>query len=210
MDVHVLYGAPGWGSTLAEALLTWCEVPFRFEDVSGFDAPGPARARLLALNPLAQVPTLVLPNGEVVTESVAIALLLSEQYPAAGLAPPVGSPVRAQFLRRLVWVAAAVYATFSYDDYPERWTAADPAELRRRVGLHRESLWRSFETGLGPNSWSLGEQFSAVDIFVCVMSRWKPGRKWFQTECPKLYAIAGKVDELERLKPVWAHNFPGG
>jgi len=210
MAIHVLYGAPGWGSTLAEALLTWCEVPYRFENVSGFDVPGPARSLLLSLNPLAQVPTLILPNGEVMTESVAIALLLSEQHPAAGLAPKAGSHERPQFLRRLVWLAAAVYPTFTYDDYPERWTAADPAELRLRVARHREGLWRSFEAALGEDSWSVGEQFSAIDIFICVMTRWKPRRKWFQTECPKLYAIAGKVDALERLKPVWARNFPGG
>jgi len=210
MDLPVLYGVPGWGSTLVEAMLTWCKVDFQFENVAGFDVPGPARDRLLALNPLAQVPTLVLPGGEVMTESVAIALYLSEQLPAAGLAPAPGSSARAQFLRRLVWLAASIYSTFLYDDYPERWATAEPAELQRRVALHREVLWRSFEAGLVDGMWSLGERFCAVDIFVGVMTRWKPRRAWFQAECPKLYAIAGKVDQLERLKPVWSRNFPGG
>jgi len=210
MDLPVLYGVPGWGSTIAEALLTWCGVAYGFENVSGFDAPGPARERLLALNPLAQVPTLVLPGGEVMSESVAIALLLAEQYPLSGLAPAAGSPGRAQFLRRLVWIAAAVYPTFLYDDYPERWTAAEPAELKRRVAAHREKMWLTFEAALADGSWSLGSEFSAVDIFVGVMSRWQPGRLWFQAECPKLFGIAQKVDELESLQPVWSRNFGVG
>ena len=206
---YELYGAPGWGSTIVEALLTWCGAEFRFEDVSGFDSAGPARERLMALNPLAQVPTLVLPGGEVMTESVAIALLLAEEYPNAGLAPAAGSAARARFLRRLVWLTAAVYPTFSYDDYPERWTVSDQAELQRRVGAHRERLWRLFEAELGTGDWVLGEEFSALDIFVGVMTRWKPRRDWFAVECTGLFAIARRVDGLERLQGVWGRNFKG-
>ena len=76
-----LYGVRGWGSTLAEAALAWVGEPVEFIDVEGFDQPGPARDRLLAVNPLARVPTLVAPDGEILTESAAIVLRLAELHP---------------------------------------------------------------------------------------------------------------------------------
>lgn len=205
---YVLYGAAGWGSTLAEAMLTVCEAPFRFVDVEGFDAPGPARDKLIALNPMAQVPTLVLPGGEIMTESAAIALLLSETFPGAGLAPPAGSPDRPRFLRRLVWLSASVYSTFTYSDYPERWTSGDPAEMRHRVIDHRKRLWTSFEGELENTPWVLGETRSALDIFVAVMTHWRPGRIWFEAHTPKLAAIAARIDADPVLGTVMARNFP--
>ena len=201
---YVLYGVPGWGSVLAEAMLAWCAAPVRIEDVAGFDRDGPSRDRLLAVNPLAQVPTLVLPDGTVMTESAAIALLLSELHPEAGLAPPPGAPGRAGFLRRLVWLVANVYPTFTYGDYPERWGGGG---LAAATDAHRERLWRVFEAETGDGPWVLGDGFSALDIFVGAMTRWRPRREWFAAQCPKLAAIAARTDALPRLRPVWQRNF---
>jgi GST-like protein len=204
---HVLYAVRGWGSTLAEAMLTWCGVPFRLEDVDGFDKPGPARDKLLAANPLAQVPTLILPDGTVMTESAAIALHLAEQHPNAGLAPQPNAPERTAFLRRLVWLVANVYPTFTYGDYPERWTSAAPQSLRASTDQYREQLWRVFDAEVGGGPWVLGDRFSALDMYVGVMSRWRPRRPWFDAHCPKLSKIAARVDDLPQLRLVWARNF---
>ncbi len=206
-QLWTLYGAPGWGSVLAEAMLTWCGVPFAFEDVDGFDTPGPARDRLLAANPLAQVPTVVLPDGQVMAESAAIALLLSEMYPEAGLAPPPGHPDRPAFLRWLVWLVAAVYPTFTYADYPDRWVASEPDAFKARVDGHRQDLWLTFEAQLGPGPFALGERFSALDIYLCAMVRWRPRRAWFESCCPKIAAIARRVDGIHTLQPVWRRNY---
>lgn len=207
MAEFVLYGAHGWGSALAEAALTLCGAPYRFENVHGFDQPGPQRERLVALNPTAQVPTLVLPDGAVMTESAAITLLLAERYPAAELAPPAESPDRARFLRRLIWLVAAVYPTFTYADYPERYAPGEPEVMRERVRDYRKALWLQFEAELG-EGWALGDRFSALDVYISVMTRWGPGRPWFEAACPKLFGIARRVDALPMLHPVWRSNFP--
>ncbi len=60
-----LYGTPGWGSAIVEAMLALVGEPYDFVDVEGFDRPGEAHDRLAAVNPLRQVPTLVLDDGEV-------------------------------------------------------------------------------------------------------------------------------------------------
>lgn len=82
-------------------------------------------------------------------------------------------------------------------------------ELRSAVLAYRESLWRQWEAEVAPGPYSLGEQFSALDIYFGAMSRWRPGRAWFETECPKLWGIACRVDEESDLKPVWIRNFGG-
>jgi GST-like protein len=205
--IHTLYGVPGWGSALAEAALTKAEVSFEFVDVDGFDRPGPARQKLLAINPLAQVPTLVLPNGEVLTESAAIMLHLSECFPLAGLAPPAGDVVRPAFLRRLVWLTAALYPTFTYADYPERWAPSAPDELKASIARHRQELWLQWEHEVEPAPWVLGPRFSALDIYVATMSRWAPRRTWLDEHCPKLMSAARAADALPDLRPVWRRNF---
>lgn len=206
MGTYRLMGQKGWGSTLVEAMLALAGADVAFEDVAGFDKPGPSRERLLAFNPLAQVPTLVLPDGTVMTESAAIALLLAERHPEAHLAPPPGSEHRPEFLRRLVWLVANIYPNVSVADYPARWVTHDGEELKARMFAAREILWREFEGRVTPGAWAIGP-FSAIDIFVAVMTRWEPGQKWFARECPALSAIAERIDAHPVLGPVMAQNF---
>ena len=203
-----LYGVPGWGSTLAEGALAWVGEPYDFVSVAGFDRPSPARDRLLAVNPLARVPTLVAADGMVLSESAAIVLDLAELHPEARLAPPVGDPLRPLFLNRLAWLVSAVYPTFTYRDYPERWAPSCPDELAERIDDFRFTLWRQFEAELGDGPFVLGEAPSALDLYVTVMSHWRPRRAWLAEHCPKLHAIALRAEALTALAPVMRRNFP--
>jgi GST-like protein len=202
-----LYGVRGWGSTLAEGALAWAGVDFDFVPVEGFDSPGPSRDRLLAVNPLGRVPTLVLPDGQVLSESAAIVLHLADLHPDAGLMPPAGEPLRPAFLNRLAWFVSALYPTFTYRDYPERWAPDAAEQLIERVDAFRKSLWSQFEEAVeGP--WVLGPTVSALDLFVTVFSHWRPRRKWLAVHCPKLHAIALRAEQLPQIAPVMARNFP--
>jgi GST-like protein len=203
-----LFGARGWGSTLAEGALAWVGEPFEFVDVEGFDSPGPARDRLIAVNPLARVPTLIAPDGGVLTESAAIVLLLSEMKPDSGFAPPPADPLRPAFLNRLAWFVSALYPTFTYRDYPERWAPGAAGQLAERVDSFRKSLWLQFETDVGDNEWALGRTPSALDLYVTIFSHWRPRRPWLAEHCPRLHAVALRAERLPALVPVMARNFP--
>jgi GST-like protein len=203
-----LYGARGWGSTLAEAALAWVGAPFEFIDVDGFDKPGPQRERLLAVNPLARVPTLVAPDGGIMTESAAIMLRLDELYPESGLAPHGDDPLRPAYLDRLIWFVSVLYPTFSYRDYPERWAPDAADQLAERIDAFRRSLWLQFESEVGHSGWVLGDRPSALDIYVCVMSHWRPRRAWIAAHCPRLHRIAVATEKLPALAPGMARNFP--
>ena len=202
-----LYGLPGWGSTIAEGALAWVGAPFEFVPVEGFDRPGPVRDRLLAVNPLGRIPTLVAPDGRVMTESAAIVLHLADLHPGTGLAPPPGDPDRPAFLDRLVWFVSALYPTFTYRDYPERWAPDAAEQLVENVDAFRRALWQQFEAQVGAGPFVLGDRPSALDLYVTVMSHWRPQRAWFAGHCPKLHAIALRAETLPQLGPVMRRNF---
>jgi GST-like protein len=204
-----LYGVAGWGSALAEGALAWVGEPFDFVDVDGFDRPGPARDRLMAVNPLARVPTLVATDGTILTESAAIVLRLAELRPEAGLAPGPDEPDRAAFLNRLIWFVSALYPTFTYRDYPERWAPSAAEELVGRVDAFRQSLWRQLDADLGDGPFVLGKKPSALDLYIAVMSHWRPRRDWLSEHCPKAYAVARAADALPSIAPVLRRNFGG-
>jgi len=71
MTTYKLWGRAGWGSSLVEAQLAWYGLPFTFEPVGDLFREPDARTRLETVNPLAQVPTLILPDGSVMSESAA-------------------------------------------------------------------------------------------------------------------------------------------
>ena len=102
----VLHGQAGWGSAIVEAQLAFYGLPFRFEATGDLFDAAEARERLRPLNPLAQVPVLVLPDGTVMTESAAITLHLADLTGRDDLVPGPPAAERAAFLRWLVFLVA--------------------------------------------------------------------------------------------------------
>src|SRR6478609_7874620 len=104
MADYKLWGRAGWGSSLVEAQLAWYGLPFTFEPVGDLFREPHARSKLEKVNPLAQVPTLVMPDGSVMSESAAITLLLADITGKESLVPAAQAKERAKFLRWLVFI----------------------------------------------------------------------------------------------------------
>jgi GST-like protein len=210
-DMYTLYAHAGWGSALTEAQLAWYGLPFAIEDVEDLFTSTAARERLARVNPLAQLPTLVLPDGRVMTESVAITLHLADGAAAdRSLVPPAPGAERDRFLRWQVFLVANVYPTFTIGDDTARWLPdeASQQELRDAMLGYRQRLWHMVEDVAGDGPWFLGARFSAIDIFISVMTRFTPKRDWFAAETPKLTAIALRADAVPELAAVWQRNYP--
>jgi GST-like protein len=209
MAGYRLFGRPGWGSAMIEAQLSALGLAFDYEEVPDLFSSEQGRRSLARYNPLAQVPTLQLPDGSVMTESAAITLHLADATGRDDFVPAAGYPARPQFLRWLVFLVTNVYPTFTYGDDPQRFVRDETAAKAFSDALddYRIRLWRVVEPAAGA-PWFLGERFSALDIYVCVMTRWEPRRRWFDEHAPSLAAIARRADEDARLRAVWKHNFP--
>jgi GST-like protein len=195
------------GSMVVEAAFALTGVKHEV-DMIPYGGGGPDQQRLLQLNPLGQVPTLILPDGRVMTESAAMILHLDDLAPQAGLVPRADDPMRPIFLRWLVFLVAALYPTFTYGDDPKKWASDEAAgkHLRAATDEHRKNLWLYFISQLPCAPYVLGTRFSALDLYVAVMTAWRPGAGWFAENCAKLPAIAKRVAAMEQLRPVWANN----
>jgi len=204
---HRLLACKGCGSAIVEAAFALAGVPLEREEVD-YSAGSATRERLLAVNPLGQVPALLLPDGRVLTESLAIVQYLDDLEPGAGLVPPPGDATRTAFHRWSVFLVAAVYPTFTYGDDPGKWVANEEGakQLREATDRHRQELWLQVEAAAGA-PWFLGERPSALDLYVAVMTRWRPGLLWFTKRTPRLVAIARRAGELPAVAPVIERNF---
>ena len=104
-----LYGAQGSGSIAVEAALTLLGIPYALVEGATWTDEG-ARNRVGPVNPMRQVPTLVLPGGEIMTESAAILIYLADAYAEGRLAPAPAAVLRRQFLRWMIYVSSAIYS----------------------------------------------------------------------------------------------------
>jgi len=208
---NLLYGSKGSGSAAIEAALKLARVPYRVVETATWERNA-AYDDLLKVNPLGQVPTLVLPDGTAVSESAAILIHLGLAHPASGLVPADASG-RARALRGLVFVAANCYAAIGVIDYPERWTqpADDEATNERvragaRARLH--AYWSMFADVFGREPYLSGEAPGALDCLAAVVSKWSGARAHLAAHRPALHATIARIESHPVIAPVFAHHWP--
>ncbi len=206
-----LYGAKGSGSAAIEAALVLCGADYRVVTAATWE-PDSALAELRRVNALQQIPTLVLDDGSVLTESAAILIHLGLVHPASNLLPADAS-ARAQALRGLVFVAANCYAAIGIIDYPERWCreaaegVTDNLRGGARARLHR--CWDVFADTFGaPEPFFGGAAPGALDVLAAVVSRWSGTRAHLRRMRPALHALFERVDAHPALAPVFARHWP--
>lgn len=202
-----LLGCKGCGNVVVECAFALAGLPLETEEVD-YSPGSPTRERLLAANPLGQVPALALPDGRVLTESLAMLHYVNDRAPQAGLIPAPGEATREAFHRWAVFLVAAVYPTFTYGDDPRKWVPdeAGARALRASTDRHREALYRQLEDAAA-SPWFLGGGPSAIDLYLLAMTRWRPGRPWFEANAPKLVAVADRAAALAPLAPVVKRHF---
>jgi glutathione S-transferase len=116
---YTIYGDKGSGAFSAEAALAEAGAPYQLQYVSLKDNEQ-RKPVFLAINPSGKMPALRLPEGDVITESLAILLTVADHFPNAHLLPPTG-PARAQAYRWLAFMASEIYPMVEVSDYPERF-----------------------------------------------------------------------------------------
>lgn len=208
---YILYGAAGSGSVPVEAALTLIGAPYRMVEAVTWEGDA-ERDKVAAVNPMRQIPALVLPGGEVLTESAAILIWLAEHHPKARLAPAPGDRLRGRFLRWMSFIPASIYSMFWVRDVPSRLAGDDPAaqeQIRARTAERIAACWGVMGRELQPEGdFLLGDSISVLDIYVATASRWTPRRARFYTEAPGLAEVVRRVDALPALQALWAERFP--
>lgn len=208
---YTLYGARGSGSAAIEMALRAAEQPYSLVVAASWE-PGPGLEALRQVNPLAQIPTLLLGDGTVLTESAAILIHLGLAHPGAALLP-AASGTRALALRGLVFVAANCYAAVSVSDYPERWTTAKGSAAHGRVRtaaraqLHRD--WEIFADTIAPITVMAEAVPGALAFLSVVVSQWSGTRQHLKAARPEFHAWLLRTEGHPRLAGVLAQHRSG-
>jgi len=209
LEKVTVYGAEGSGSIAVEATLTLLKVPYSVIEAATW-AEHAARERVAPANRMRQVPTLILPGGEIMTESAAILIDLADRHPGSRLAPAVTDPGRGQFLRWMVYVSSAIYSLHWIK--PDVTRIGAPPEARTGVvdAVHERIAfcWQNMDAQMAPSRYLLGDDLTVLDIYVTVVSRFGPWRKRFCEAAPKMSAVVRRVDADPRLTNFWAKRFP--
>jgi GST-like protein len=206
-----LYGAAGSGSVAVEAALTLLDIPFTLIEGATWQSEE-ARQRVAGQNALRQIPTLVGPDGQVLTESAAILVHLADAHPQARLSPGLDSASRGPFLRWMFFVSSAIYALHWIKPDVRRIGAPDSArdEVVQAVHERIAFCWRAMDAQLTPSAYLLGDELSVLDLYVAVVSRFGPWRERFYAEAPRMTAAVRRVDDEPRLRALWKRRFPQG
>ncbi|WP_199743446.1 glutathione S-transferase family protein [Caulobacter sp. 602-1] len=211
-----IFSALGSGGVPVEAAMTLIGLPFEVIEAPTWEGEAQA-AKVAAINPLKQIPALVTPAGETITESAAILIWLADRYPEARLAPKVDDPARAQFLRWMTFIPASIYSLFWVRDDPSRLGGPDPeiqARIKAATAERILDCWRMMESQITPFSekiggrYLLGDALSVLDLYVTVVSRWGPRRVRFYEAAPRMSEVVRRVDADPRLAAFWERRFP--
>lgn len=204
-----LFFAPGACSFVPHALLELSGVAF--EPVMVKLHKGEQRGpEYLALNPRGQVPVLV-DDGAVITQIVAILLHLDARLPQAGILPAAGL-ARTQALSTLAWMNNTVHPTFTHVFMPQKFSDDEGAQKLIRafaVNTYRGLLGEIETLAAKASPWMGGEQPGAIDAYALTLLRWGGIAGIDPTTLPASWALAqrfaalpavARVIERERLQ----------
>ncbi|TNF60258.1 MAG: glutathione S-transferase family protein [Burkholderiales bacterium] len=167
-----LFFAPGACSFVPHAMLEMAGAPF--EPMMVKLHKGEQRsAEYLALNPRGQVPVLV-DDGEVITQIVAILLHLDAKFPQAGILPASGL-ARTRALSTLAWMNNTVHPTFTHVFMPQKFTDDEAAQkaIQAHAGRTYRSLLGEIEAmAVKASPWLAGDRPSALDAYALTLLRW--------------------------------------
>ena len=184
-DKLTLFHSPNTRSTGALILLEELGAPYELH-VLNMKAGEQRQPGYLALNPMGKVPAIK--HGDAfITEQVAIFIYLADLFPEAGLAPPIGDPLRGPYLRWLVYYAACFEPAIV-----DRALKREPAPPRMSPYGDFDTMLSTLVGQLGKGPYILGEQFSAADVLWGTALAWMTAFKLV----PETPVVTAYVDRM--------------
>lgn len=157
-----LYYSPGACSLASRIIIHEAGIEASFEQVDLKAKTTEHGDDFLEINPTGAVPTLILDDGERVTENVAILSLLADRHPAFGLDAHLG---RTRLLEMLSFLSTELHIAFKpffHSDDSSELAQASEAVMRRLdlIADHMRELYL------------FGPHFTVADAYLFAMLRW--------------------------------------
>ena len=206
--MYTLHWCADSGAFAPHAVLS--EVGARFElievDLASDEHYSP---EFLAVNPRAQVPVLTLPDGTLMTESVAMMLHLADCHPETGLLPDMRDTQRAIVYRWLLFAAVNIYETGCRigDTHHYSDNKSDYEGIRARALGDLDKHWDMIASALGDGPFLLGQRYSVADICLLMLSQWHPDIDALLDRHTGLGNLREAVRNRSAIDKIWDQNF---
>ncbi len=179
-----LYWCPQTRAVRAVWMLEEAGVPYERVHIDIRDPASKANPGFRAASPMGKVPALE--DGTTrLWDSGAICAYLADQYPARGLAPPIGSAERGAYLQWLMFNNAVIEPAMG-----EKVGNLPPNPSRYGWGSW-DLMLATLRNGLERGPWILGERFSAADVLLGMSCKFLRVFKMVSDE-PVLFAYADR------------------
>ncbi|KRF00580.1 glutathione S-transferase [Frateuria sp. Soil773] len=147
----------------------------------------------LAINPMGKVPAIV-HQGALVTEQPAVFVYLADLYSDAGLAPPIGDPLRGPYLRWLVFYGSCFEPALT-----DRSMQREPAPPSRSPYGSWDDVFHALTAQLANGPWLLGERFTAADVLWGIALDWT-AKFGMLPEAPAIHAYIERVNARPAIR----------
>jgi glutathione S-transferase len=150
-----------------------------------------------AINPRGQVPVLV-DDGKVITQIVAIILYLDQKFPEAKFLPT--EPVaRAKAIEVLAWMNNTVHPTFTHIFMPQKFS--DQSDVQAALKTFNTQVYKGLLSELeslvvdhlSPSGWLSGAVLGPLDAYSLTLTRWGSIAGIDPTTYPSLWAHVNRV-----------------
>lgn len=170
-----LYYHAGACSTSNLIALEEAELSYEAIPVDLSDPHSPATAHVKELNAMAQLPVLVLDDGTVLTQNVAILPYIADLAPEKSLFPPRGRLERVQAESWLSFIAADLHTAFAteyawtliWDRNSPEWENAQQFWMQR---LDRRL--KVLDDRLAHHDFIAGSSFTVIDAYALIVLNW--------------------------------------
>ncbi len=205
--MYKLYGTKGSGTCAVKAALTEAGAPFEEVEITTSKKQH-LTEEYRQINPRQQVPSLMLPDGSIMTEGSAMLLHIADAHPELGLAPAPGTPERAQHDRWLMFFAVNVYEGMLRNLMGERYTTDGNGKqgVEEAARAYVDRHFSIFEESLGDGPYFFGDNSSMLDIYMWMIAQWMDA-SWLEANCPKITRLADTVKVRPKIVPIHEENF---
>jgi glutathione S-transferase len=164
-DEIIFYYNPMSRARIVHWMLEEVGAPYELR-VLRFDKGEHKLPEFLQVNPMGKLPAIV-HRGVAITETAAICTYLADAFPAAGLAPDLGDPLRGTYLRWLFFGAGCIEPATT-----DQLLTRPPGRSGLMGYGSYENVVAVLQAALVPGPNLLGERFSAADVYVGSQIGW--------------------------------------
>lgn len=183
-----LYYKPGACSLSPHIVLREAGLDFTLERVDLASKKTEFGGDFLAVNPKGQVPALLLDDGGLLTEGVAIVQFLADKVPDRHLIAPAGTMARYHAIEWLNYIATELHKGFS-----PLFTPGMPLEAQTIAKKRLEKHFDHLNGILTEHDYLMGPRFSVADAYLFTVLGWAKALKFDFAPWPALDAYCQRV-----------------